>query len=169
MLIDTRPGNLTGAGRVILQKASFSAQNGGFANIGLQAERLEARMADAETYAKSAGYLNTSRRAMTRAVGVACYDAAASEDIAELGLMSSNSLQDSLVESFTTDSVTPAPAATPDETPLPWLSSGGDSPAVFRPALVVPPVMAGESPEPFVETAEPVKRTLTKKRSGKTW
>jgi Ca-activated chloride channel family protein len=145
-----------GAAQGVLRSMAAHANGLGFANIGLQASRLEARVADAGTYAKSAGYLNTSRRAMTRAVGVACYDASASEDIAELGLVSSNSLQESLVESFTSNTVQP------DAEPAPWLSSGGDAPSVFQPAVVTPP----EAPSP--EEA-PVKKSLTKKRSTPRW
>jgi Ca-activated chloride channel family protein len=155
-------GNFNGA-RVILQAAACSFSARGLDQQALHTQGLVGRMADQRTYEKNLGYMTSTRRGMTRGMGVASYDAAAADDLGTLGIATSNCFQASMSESFSEDSSGGS---------ISGLSSGGDAPAPFEidPDLLVvnSPVVAVTPAVMPVPPKEP-KAKVSKKRSSVRW
>jgi len=155
-------GNFNGA-RVILQAAACSFSERGLDQQALHTQGLVGRMADQRTFEKNLGYMTSTRRGMTRGMGVASYDAAAADDLGTLGIATSNCFQASMAESFSGDSSGGS---------ISGLSSGGDAPFEIDPDMLVvnsPVAVSTPAVMPVPPKEQAPKARVSKKRSSVRW
>jgi Ca-activated chloride channel family protein len=153
-----KQGNFIGAQHIV-QAAAASVGARGHDRLRRHAVGLVDRLADARVYSANAGYMASTSRGMTRGMGVASYDASAQEDLAELGVVTSNVFQADMADSF----------SAPVDSSI-GISSSGDAPSPFdgsSPLMAIPAVIP--VPEQLEEAAPAPKARVSKKRSTVRW